>query len=154
MKGQAWYHIRNSTETRPVRVCSQLGHPRIMLTPGAQLTSQFLVPYVQKGVAMVVLLTSHLVLRVSMDDRKTMNRKFPQCSRSLRAPKPMISSVEGTWLEGAMSCSFTTLRVDRSATSLILYPDFTPYPASRLQSCKAAFLREDRIKTPETDHRV
>ena len=43
MKGQAWYHIRNSTETRPVRVCSQLGHPRIMLT---QLTSQFLVPYI------------------------------------------------------------------------------------------------------------
>lgn len=86
MKGQAWYRIRKSTETRPVRVCSQLRHPRITLPPGAQLTSQFLVPYVEKGVAIAVL-TSHLVLTVSVDGRKTINRKFPWCSRSLRDPQ-------------------------------------------------------------------
>ena len=151
MKGQAWYHIRNSTETRPVRVCSQLGHPRIMLT---QLTSQFLVPYIQKGVAMVVLLTSHLVLRVSVDDRKTINRKFPQCSRSLRDPQ-----ADDLKCGGNLAGRSHELLLHHTQGGLVsnipnTLPRLHPLPSLRLQSCKAAFPGEDRIKTPEIDQRV
>lgn len=45
-----------------------------------------------------------------------------------------------------MSCSFTTLRVDWSATSLILYPDFTPYPASGSSHAKQLSLEKTGSK--------